>query len=214
MELADAIRGRRSVRKYQDKGVPTETILKAIELACWAPNGGNFQPWRFFVVKSRRIIDRMADAVQAKVDLMAGWPEAAEFGQTFERYRATASFFRHAPAVIAIGMGGYQSSADKVLQKRSETDPEARDMIRNRAEINSRIQTIAGATGYLLLALHEQGLSSCWMAGPMLARREIERMLEIPEGVELFALVPVGYAAGTPAPGPRKPLEDVVRVLE
>ena len=69
-------------------------------------------------------------------------------------------------------------------------------------------------TGYLLLALHEQGLSSCWMAGPMLARREIERMLEIPEGVELFALVPVGYAAGTPAPGPRKPLEDVVRVLE
>jgi nitroreductase len=87
-------------------------------------------------------------------------------------------------------------------------------MSRNRAEISSRIQTIAGATGYLLLALHEQGLSSCWMAGPMLARREIERMLEIPEGVELFALVPVGYAAGAPAPGPRKPLEDVVRVLE
>ncbi len=213
MELAEAIRGRRSVRKYQEREVPTETILKAIELACWAPSGGNFQPWKFFVVKDRGIIHRMADAVQAKVDLMATWPEAAEFGNTFQRYRANAAFFRHAPAVIAAGMGGYQSAADKLLQRRRESDPDARQMILNRAEISSRVQTIAGATAYLLLALHEQGLASCWMAGPMLARREIERMLEVPEGIELFALVPVGYAAEAPAPGPRKPLSEVVTVL-
>jgi nitroreductase len=214
MELAEAIRGRRSVRKYQEREVPTEEILKALELACWAPNGGNFQPWKFFVVKNRGIIDRMAEAVQSKVDLMAAWPEAADFGNTFQRYRSSAAFFRHASAVIAVGMGGYQSAADKVLQQRREEDPEARQMILNRAEISSRIQTIAGATAYLLLSLQERGISSCWMAGPMLARREIEQMLEVPEGTELFALVPVGYAAETPAPGPRKPLDEVVRVLE
>ncbi len=214
MELEEAIKTRRSIRKYQDGDVPTELILEAISMAAWAPNGGNFQPWKFFVVKNRRMIQRMADAVQAKVDLMAGWPEAAEFGQTFQRYRANAAFFRSAPAVIAVAMGGYQSAADKVLRRRGETDPIARDMIENRAEVSSRVQTIAGATGYLLLALHSLGLGACWMAGPMLARREIERMLEVPNDVELFALVPVGYPAEEPAAGARKPMEEVVQVLE
>lgn len=214
MELEEALKTRRSIRKYRDVDVPTDLILKAISLASWAPNGGNFQPWKFFVVKNPRMIERIADAVQAKVDAMAGWPEAAEFGQTFERYRANAAFFRTAPAVIAVAMGGYQSAADKVLRRRDGTDPAASEMIRNRAEVSSRIQTIAGATGYLLLALHSLGLGACWMAGPMLARREIARMLEVPDDVELFALVPVGYPAESPAPGPRKPLEEVARVIE
>ncbi len=214
MELEEAIKTRRSIRQYQDREVPTDLILEAISLAAWAPNGGNYQPWKFFVVKNPRIIDWIADSVQAKVDLMASWPEAAEFGQTFARYRASAAFFRKAPAVIAVAMGGYQSAADKVLRRRGQTDASAREMIANREEISSRIQTIAGATGYLLLALHSLGLGACWMAGPMLARREIERMLEVPSDVELFALVPVGYPAEAPAPGARKPLEEVVRVIE
>ncbi|MHB0870746.1 MAG: nitroreductase family protein [Chloroflexota bacterium] len=214
MELQEAIKTRRSIRKYQETDVPTELILDAISLAAWAPNGGNFQPWKFVVVKNRSMIDRIADVVQARVDRMAGWPEAAEFGKTFERYRSNAAFFRSAPAVIAVAMGGYQSAADKVLRRRGESDPEATEMIRNRGDISSRIQTIAGATGYLLLALHELGLGACWMAGPMLARREIERMLEIPDDVELFALVPVGYPAESPVAGPRKPVQEVVRVIE
>ncbi len=214
MELEEAVKGRRSIRKYQQREVSTDLILKAISTASWAPNGGNFQPWKFFVVKNRRMIERIADAVQEKVDLMAGWPEASEFGQTFERYRANAAFFRSAPAVIAVAMGGYQSAADKVLRRRGLTDPIAREMIQNREDISSRIQTIAGATGYLLLALHSLGLGACWMAGPMLARREIGQMLEIPDDVELFALIPVGYPAEAPVGGARKPLEEVVRIIE
>ncbi len=214
MELEEAIRTRRSIRSYEDRDVPTDLILDAIKVASWAPNGGNYQPWKFFVVKDQALIERIADAVQEKVDLMANWPEAEEFGQTFQRYRANAAFFRKAPAVIAVAMGGYQSAADRVLRRRGEKDPVAMQMIRNREEISSRIQTIAGATAYLLLALHSRGLGACWMAGPMLARKEIETMLEVPSDVELFALVPVGYPAESPVPGPRKPLEEVVRVIE
>ncbi len=214
MDLEEVIKTRRSIRKYQDREVPTELILKAIELASWAPSGGNFQPWKFYVVKSRELIERIADAVQAKVDLMADWPEAAEFGDTFARYRRSAAFFRSAPAVVAVAMAGYQSAADRVLRRRGETDTAAREMIQNRAEISSRTQTIAGATSHLLLALHNRGLGACWMAGPMLARREIEQMLDVPAPLELFALVPVGYPAEAPVAGPRKPLGELVRVFE
>lgn len=213
MDLAEAIKTRRSIRKYQDREVPTSTLLEAIESACWAPNGGNFQPWKFFVIVNRETIGRIADAVQAKVDLMAEWPEAAEFGDTFARYRRNAAFFRSAPAVIAVAMAGYQSAADKVLRARGEDDAEARTMIANRQTVNSRVQTIAGAIAYLLLELHARGLGACWMAGPMLAKREIERRLGVPGDMDIFALVPVGFPAESPPPGARKPLKDVVTVI-
>lgn len=214
MDLEEAIRTRRSVRKYEERDVPVDIVLQAISLAGWAPSGGNFQPWKFFVVKNRDMIERMAGAVQAKNDLMATWPEAAEFGDTFERYRRNAAFFRSASIVIAVAMGGYSSPADQVLRRRGSSDPEAAQMLRNRSEISSRIQTVAGSIAYLLLALHNMGLGACWMAGPMLAREELEQMLEVPEGLELFALVPVGYPARVPEARARKPLEEIVRVLE
>lgn len=214
MELEQVLVKRRSIRKYQDREVPTRLLLKAIEMASWAPNGGNFQPWKFFVVKNRDVIQKIADEVQAKVDLIASWPEAVAFGDTLERYRRNASFFRSAPAVIAVGMGGYQSVADKVLRQRGETDPAAREMIENREAVQSRIQTIAGATAYLLLALENFGLGACWMAGPMLAKREISEMLDVPAGLDLFALVPVGYPAEEPQAGRRKPIEEIVRIIE
>ncbi len=214
MELAEAIRTRRSIRRFQDREVPTELILKAISLACWAPNGGNYQSWKFIVVRNRELIGRIADAVQAKTDLIASWPEAREFDDTVKRYQAHAAFFRSAPVLIGMAMGGYQSAADRVLRRRGEQDPDAREMIQNRAGVSSRLQTISGATAYLILALHSLGLGTCWMVGPMLARTELEQMLQVPSGMNLFALVPVGYPAESPEPGPRKPLEEVVQVIE
>ncbi len=214
MDLEEAIRTRRSVRKYQDREVPTELILKAIRLASWAPNGGNFQPWKLYVVKNRELIGRMADAVQARLDTIAAWPEAAEFGETFARYRRNAAFFRSAPAVVAVAMAGYQSPADQVLRRRGSADQSAQEMFRNRAEVSSRIQTIAGLTGYLVLALHNLGLGACWMSGPMLAREELQEMLDVAAPYELFALVPAGYPAESSEGKPRKPIEEIVHVLE
>ncbi len=214
MELEQVLKNRRSIRKYQNREVPLSLVMKAIEMASWAPSGGNYQPWKFFIVTNGDLITRMADAVQAKVDLIASWPEARPFGDTMERYRRQASFFRGAPVVIAVGMGGYQSVADRVLRSRGEADPDAAEMIRNREEVKSRVQTIAGATAYLLLALESLGLGACWMAGPMVARGEIEELLDISGEIELFSFVPVGYAGEEPSSGARKPLEEITRVYE
>lgn len=213
MELAEAIRTRRSIRKYQDREVPTELILKAIELATWAPNNGNFQAWKFFVVRNQDVIERIGDVVQSKVDLIASWPEAEEFRETMDRHQAKAAFFRQAPVNIVIGMGGYQGPADKVLRRRGEVDPAAEEMIRNRREISSRAQTIGAATMLLLLALHSFGLGACWLAGPMLARREISDILGVRDGLQLFAVVAVGYPGEEREGGPRKPLQEVVQII-
>ena len=48
--IADALRSRRSVRKYLPTPVPPETLRQVLALAANAPSGSNIQPWRVFVL--------------------------------------------------------------------------------------------------------------------------------------------------------------------
>ena len=45
----DAIYDRRSIRKYQDREVPTEYIEQLIDAARMAPSAKNRQPWKYIV---------------------------------------------------------------------------------------------------------------------------------------------------------------------
>jgi len=57
LDVFEAIKGRRSIRKYILKTIPDELIEKILEAGRWAPTGGNLQPWRFIVVKDQKILD-------------------------------------------------------------------------------------------------------------------------------------------------------------
>ena len=74
-ELEQLIKGRRSIRRWKKQDVSDDLIKKAIELATWAPNGGNYQGWRFVVVKNRETIEKLANAVQSVQDKIISWPE-------------------------------------------------------------------------------------------------------------------------------------------
>jgi len=50
MDLDEAIRGRRSVRSYADKGVSDELVRQVIEAGTFAPSAKNGQQWRFTVL--------------------------------------------------------------------------------------------------------------------------------------------------------------------
>lgn len=55
MELMDIIRQRKSVRKYLDKPVEREKIVKCIEAARLAPSADNIQPWRFIIIDNQEL---------------------------------------------------------------------------------------------------------------------------------------------------------------
>lgn len=50
MTVIDAIKARRSIRKYKSTKVPDEVVLKLLDSARLAPSGNNLQPWQFIVV--------------------------------------------------------------------------------------------------------------------------------------------------------------------
>ena len=85
--LEKLIKSRRSIRKWKKEEVSDELLKKAVELATWAPNGGNFQGWHFIVVKNREVIKKMADALQSVSDRIASWPEASSWEEDINRYR-------------------------------------------------------------------------------------------------------------------------------
>jgi SagB-type dehydrogenase family enzyme len=72
MEVFDAIRTRRSIRKYKDKQVPWDNIVTIMQAGKYAPSAGNLQNWKFIVVKS----DEKRNAI-VKACLQQEWMEVA-----------------------------------------------------------------------------------------------------------------------------------------
>lgn len=56
----EALLKRRSIRVFKDAEVPLETVLKAIEVARYAPSAGNRQPWRFVIIRESKRIEDLA----------------------------------------------------------------------------------------------------------------------------------------------------------
>ncbi|OOM73400.1 FMN reductase [Clostridium puniceum] len=53
---------RRSVRKYIDKTIENEKITELLESARLAPSGNNTQPWRYILVKSEEMKQKISKA--------------------------------------------------------------------------------------------------------------------------------------------------------
>jgi len=215
MELRDLeklIRGRRSVRQWKEQNVPEDLLKKAVELATWAPNGGNYQGWRFIIVKNRKVIVKMADTVQTTANKIASWPESAGLKDEMERYRANASFFRNAPVCIGVFANQYMGVMDKALIAREGFDPEAREIMAYRRSAPTPIQSAAASVTTLLLALHQMGLGAVWLGAPLMAKKEIETILKVSRDLSLVCLVAVGYPDEFPHKD-RKPVDQVLEFL-
>ena len=210
--LERLIRGRRSVRQWKKGEVPDELLKKAVELATWAPNGGNYQGWRFIIVKRKEIIEKMADAVQSVANRIASWPEAISWQEDVNRYQKNASFFRRAPACIGVFASEYQSPMDRVLAARESSDREAREILGFRRSAPTTIQSAAAAITTMLLVFHGMGLGAVWLVSPIQAKKEIEAILKIPSNMKLICLVAVGYPGESPQRD-RKPVEQVMEFV-
>jgi len=60
MDTLEAIRTRRSVRKYQDRPVSEELVRTLLEAAMNAPSARNGRPWQFVVINDRLLLSEVA----------------------------------------------------------------------------------------------------------------------------------------------------------
>ncbi len=75
MNVLDAIRARRSVRRFTEEAVSGEALTKVLEAARWAPSWTNVQPWKIIIVTDT------AEKQALKETLMPKNPAAKGFDQ-------------------------------------------------------------------------------------------------------------------------------------
>jgi len=210
MDLFESIQGRASIRRYQTTPVPDADIRKIIDAGTRAPNANNTQPWSFIVIKDRRLLGRMADAVRDMIDAMIPFAEDEKQAQRLAAYKGNYyTFFEHAPVVIAVFLESYDAGTDKLLARMGH-EPEAVRRLRPLPGL----QSVAAAVQNMLLAIHALGYGSCWMTGPLVAQEAFEKLLGFGKEKSIVALLPVGVPDEHPAARTtRKPLEEIVTVI-
>ena len=72
------------------------------------------------------------------------------------------------------------------------------------------IQAIGACLQNMLLAIHAMGLGGVWLGEILKNRKEVEKLLGVPESCELMAVIAFGKPAQQKGDGTRKPVEQVI----
>ncbi len=65
-EFMEIVKGRRSVRKYEDREIPEEAMETVLEAARWAPSWANTQCWEVVVVKDPAVKEKLQGIISPK----------------------------------------------------------------------------------------------------------------------------------------------------
>jgi nitroreductase len=201
IQFLEFIKTRRSVRKYLPDAVPEKDTDLMIEAASWAPSGTNTQNWHFIVIRSASVKEAMRSAVERTVTEYAGRIASPRGVREFMAYGQYYYFFTQAPVVIAVVKKPYQSLNLRIMERYGLGDG---------MYSSSDVQGPSAAVQNLILMAHALGYGSCWMTGPLIARKELEAILEIAAPDELMALIPVGQPEKTGKGPHRKKLNDII----
>ena len=209
MDLFEAIRGRKSIRRFKQHPVPDNDIRKILDAGRLAPSANNTQPWSFLVIQDGAVLKSMADATREMVDRMIPYAESEKQAQRLAAYKINYyTFFEKAPVVIAVFMEAYDAGTDRLLAKMGHS---AEDIKRLRPLPG--LQSVSAAIENMLLAIHSLGYGSCWMTGPLVAQESFEKLLGFGKEKSIVALLPVGVPDENPPARSRKPLEDMMRII-
>lgn len=205
MDFKKVVEERRSIRKFKSDTIPVEDIREIIRMGTLAPSAHNNQNWFFKAVYNKDINNRASKTVLEKIDAIV---EKYEINEPVKGWRWYSSFFNNAPVVIYVFYRRSQGFMEELAGHKIDPHEIAR------LSAHPGIQSIGGAIQNILLAAADMGYGTCWMTAPNVAAREIERLLGVPEDLKLAAVIPVGVPLEVPQARPRKPLNEVMEIVE
>jgi nitroreductase len=186
---------RRSIRGYDESREIADDMIKTVlDIARWAPSGGNGQPWEFIVVRDRTTRYQIADYYMKQMEQKREMDLAVR-----GTAKMTGDGFRHAPVHIVV-LG----------------DPRVKQVYPIRTQLEkaeSHFTTgLANATLLIHLAAASLGLASQYVSDANSPYMEtmLKVLLKIPEPLRIYHLVPLGFAKGNFVAPPRRPLDEII----
>jgi len=173
MDVMEAIKGRRTIRKFKSDPIPQEVVDEIFEAAMWAPSHANAQPWEFVLVGPEARA-RLLVMLQAKVDEMLAAPDVPEPKR--KGLLSLRADFGGAPLMVAV----VSRAANEPLEK-----------LENPESTSAAVQNMC-------LAAWARGVGSVWLS--VGAAPPSRGILQVPEGAQVVALLALGYPGVTPPP--------------
>ena len=174
MNTLEAIKTRRSTRKFQAKPVELEKLQTIVDAGRFGPTGGNAQSNHFFVISNPEILKKLVELVQSafaamelREDLYKSLQNSIRLSQ-----KGNYSFCYTAPVLIVVA---------------------------NKKDYGNNMADVACAVENMMLAANELDLGSCYInqlkwlnEDPTLL--EYLRGFGLREDERVYASVAIGYA--------------------
>jgi nitroreductase len=214
MELSDVLRTTGAVRDFTDEPVDDATLYDVLELARFAPSGGNRQGWRVIVVKDaerrRKLRDLYLDGWYQYLAMTAAglvpWAPVTDRDKEREAIAGADAFRERAAA----GPGGFAEHLDRapvlllVIVDLGALAAVDRD--------GDRYTFAGGASLYpfahnVLLAARDRGLGGVMTTMAIRREPEVRTLFDIPAGYAVAALLALGHPVKAPRRLTRGPVE-------
>ena len=202
MGIFETIYNCRAMRRIKPDPVPEELLLRLIDAANQAPSGSNMQNGRWIVVrdpaqkaKLAELNRRVFEAYVSNTDSRPAQPhhQADARQRMVDAVLWQAEHFAEIPALIIACL----------------------EMVGPRVD---RFSAGAGAGGSiwpgvqnLLLAARALGLAATPTTFAIADRKAAKAVLGLPENIDPFCLIPVGYPMGKFGPVTRRPVAEIMR---
>jgi len=199
MDVSEAIKKRRSIRKFKPNPIPEEKIRLLLESARLAPSGTNTQPWRFIVVKDDDTKRELQEAAHNQRHIKS----APVIIVCCADLKAFKEFPERVDELIESGALPERTREVFIPYLKKGMSTVTKDALMIAAAAN-----VAIAVEHIVLQAVEIGLGTCWVR--WYEDNKIKEILDIPKHVEVMALLPVGVPDEEPSQRPRQELNKIV----
>lgn len=192
LNLFEAMYTARSIRRFTPDPVPDVLVERVLAAAIQSPNGGNAQTWRFLVVREPALRGELGELYRQG------------FREVYPADRLAHERDPNRQRVIR--------SADHLAEHMGDEPPLLLLACAERAP--HAAPRGAGASIYpavqnLLLAARALGLGACLTTLHLRREPQVKALLGIPDHVDTYALIPLGYPASPRGQLRRRPAAEV-----
>lgn len=190
--VMNTILTRRSVRSFEERQIPEESLNQILLAGSYAPSGRNLQTWKFTAVQNPQVMAGINTAIRNALRAVTIEKDTHPYVSFLKAKaeREDSEFLFRAPTYVIVS--------------------------NQRENVNALADT-AVALENMMLAAHSFGIGSCWLNHlPGLTHHPVIRSLmeelAIPEDHDIYGTLALGWPKNAlPAASPRKAEIHIIR---
>jgi nitroreductase/ferredoxin len=200
-ETEEVIFRRRSVRVFKKKQVPDWMVRRILEAGRYAPSAANSQPWKFVVVRDRKMIGEMEDFVVdycKKFTKMMGYTRP---GKQWLKKKLADLFIRLKPNMLHPTPFGALNLIGEGRFAFIHGAPTLIFIFKDKRGVGNPDLDCGIAGQNMVLAAHSLGLGTCWIGFGVLLfdnSKDWCRRLGLEYPYEFGNLLAIGHPKGQP----------------